>query len=230
MDRLGTRVSNERAQATPEVLGSGYFEWLGDHAAEAAIFNRAMAAGSAVRIHAVEQLDWADELVVDVGGGTGGLLSALLSAHPRLRGIVVDLPHAEQSARATFEAAGVADRLQFASGDFFEAVPAGGDVYVLSHILHDWDDEQSLRILRACRAAAGETTRLLILDAVLPAGAEPGAVVPKFFLDLHMLVLVGGRERTEDEWRRLLAQGGFSLERIHADGPVPVIEAHTTAL
>jgi hypothetical protein len=215
------------APATPEVLGSGYFDWLGDHPAEAAIFNRAMAAGSAVRIHALEQLDWSDELVVDVGGGTGGLLSALLAGHAGLRGIVFDLPHAEQSARSTFETAGVADRCAFATGDFFESVPAGGDVYVLSHILHDWDDEHSLRILRACRAAAGESTRLLILDVVLPPDG-PGAVVPKL-LDLHMLVLVGGRERTAEDWRRLLAQGGFSLEHIHANGPVPVIEARPAA-
>jgi hypothetical protein len=213
--------------ATPEVLGNGYFEWLGDHPAEAAIFNRAMAAGSAVRIDALEQLEWSDELVVDVGGGTGTLLSQLLAGHPDLRGIVFDLPHTEQTALAMFEAAGVADRCSFVSGDFFESVPAGGDVYLLSHILHDWDDEPALRILRACRAAAGEAARLLILDAVLPPDG-PGAVVPKL-LDLHMLVLLGGRERTAEDWRSLLAQGGFALERVHADGPVPVIEAATVA-
>jgi hypothetical protein len=213
--------------ATPEVLGSGYFEWLGDHPAEAAIFNRAMAAGSAVRIRSLEQLDWSDELIVDVGGGTGTLLSSLLAGHPRLRGIVFDLPHAQESALATFETAGVADRASFASGDFFESVPAGGDVYVLSHILHDWDYEHALRILRACRVAAGEGARLLILDVVLPADG-PGAAVPNL-LDLHMLVLIGGRERTAEDWRRLLSQGGFTLERIHADGPVSVIEARTSA-
>ncbi len=209
--------------ATPEVLGSGYFEWLGDHLAEAAIFNRAMAAGSAIRIDALVQLDWSEELVVDVGGGTGGLLSALLARHPQLRGIVFDLPHAEEVAVSTLEAAGVADRCAFVSGNFFEAVPAGGDVYVLSHILHDWDDEPSLRILRACRAAAGDGARLLILDVVLPPGGT-GAVVPKL-LDLHMLVLLAGRERTHQEWSRLLAQAGFSLDRIHAEGPFTVIEA-----
>jgi hypothetical protein len=215
------------AAATPAVLGSGYFEWLGEHPAEAAIFNRAMAAGSAYKLRSLEQLAWSDELVVDVGGGTGGLLSGLLANHPALRGIVVDLPHSETVARETFERAGVADRCTFVSGNFFEAVPSGGDVYVLSHILHDWDDEPARRILRAIRTAAGDSARLVILDNVLDAG--PGAIVPKL-LDLHMLVLVGGRERTEAEWSRLLADVGFSLVRIHAVETLTAIEAATIAL
>ncbi len=126
-----------------------------------------------------------------------------------------------------FEATGVADRCTFVSGNFFESVPAGGDAYVLSHILHDWDDEPALRILRAIRAAAVDGARLLILDNVLTSG--PGAVVPKL-IDLHMLVLGGGRERTADDWERLLKEGGFSLERIHADGPLALVEAATIAL
>ena len=142
--------------ATPEVLGTGYFEWLGDHPDEAAIFNRAMAAASALKLQSLDQAEWSDGLVVDVGGGTGGLLSGLLARHPLLRGVVVDLPHSQEVALATFEAAGVADRCTFVSGNFFESVPAGGDAYVLSHILHDWDDEPALRILRAIRSAAGD--------------------------------------------------------------------------
>ena len=214
--------------ATPEVLGSGYFDWLGDHPAEAAIFNRAMAAGSSLKLQSLDQLDWSDELVVvDVGGGTGGLLSGLLARHPLLRGIVVDLPHSEEAALATFAATGVADRCSFVSGNFFESVPAGGDAYVLSHILHDWDDEPALRILRAIRAVAADGTRLLILDNVLTSG--PGEIVPKL-IDLHMLVMLGGRERTAEDWERLLKEGGFSLERIHTDGPLALVEAATIAL
>jgi SAM-dependent methyltransferase len=213
--------------ATPDVLGSGYFDWLADHPAEASIFNRAMAAGSALKLASLDQLDWSDQLVVDVGGGTGGLLSGLLARHPALRGIVVDLPHSEAAALETFAAAGVADRATFLSGDFFEAVPAGGDAYVLSHILHDWDDEPAHRILRAIRDAAGDGARLAILDNVL--GDGPGELVPKL-IDLHMLVLVGGRERTRDEWERLLAAAGFSLERVYTDGPLAAIEAATIAL
>ncbi len=187
-----------------------------------------MAAGSAYKLRSLEQLAWSDELVVDVGGGTGGLMSGLLANHPALRGIVVDLPHSEAVARATFERAGVADRCSFVSGNFFEAVPSGGDAYVLSHILHDWDDEPAGRILGAIRrAAAGDPARLVILDNVLQSG--PGAVVPKL-LDLHMLVLVGGRERSEDEWSRLLTETGFSLVGIHAEGPLTAIEAATIDL
>lgn len=208
---------------TEDVLGCAYFDWLGDHPDEAAIFNRAMAAGAVLRNRAVAGLAWSDELVVDVGGGTGRLLADLLAAHPELRGIVVDLPHAKDAALSTIAAAGLADRCTFASGDFFESVPAGGDVYILSNILHDWDDAPARRILRVCRAAASPGARLLVVDAVLPAGGT-GAVVPKL-LDLHMLVLLGGRERTEDEWRALLAAGGFALERVHTDGPAPMIEA-----
>jgi hypothetical protein len=210
------------APAAQEVLGSSYFEWLADHAAEAAIFNQAMAAGSSVKLESIDQLEWAEGLVVDVGGGTGGLLSGLLSRHPQLHGIVVDLPHVEAMAVTMFKAAGVADRATFVRGNFFEAVPAGGDSYVLSHILHDWDDERALRILRAIRAAAGDRARLVILDNVLAEG--PGAVVPKL-LDLHMLVMLGGRERTAAEWGSLLTQGGFSLECIYSNVPLSAIEA-----
>ena len=215
------------APATPDVLGSGYFEWLAEHPGEAAIFNRAMAAGSAAKLQAVEQAGWSDGLVIDVGGGTGGLLAGLLTLHPELRGIVYDLPHSEQAALATFEAAGVDDRCSFVSGNFFESVPPGGDAYLLSHILHDWDDEQSLRILGAIRAAAGDATRLVVMDSVLP-DAGTGALVPKL-LDLHMLVMLGGCERTADEWGRLLGRGGFALRQIHGEGVLAAIEAGTIA-
>ncbi len=207
--------------AAPEVLGSGYFDWLGEHPSEAATFNRAMAAGSAVRVHAVSELPWSGETVVDVGGGTGTLLAELLARNQALRGIVFDLPHAETAARANLEAAGVSDRCAFESGDFFASVPAGGDVYVLSQILHDWDDEPAARILAACRAAMHAASRLLVVDAVVPEGTGGGLAK---LLDLHMLVMLGGRERTAPEWKRLLAAAGFRLDAIRP-GPVPVIEA-----
>ncbi|MBA2385167.1 MAG: methyltransferase [Actinobacteria bacterium] len=207
-------------------LGESYFDWLAHHPAEAEIFNRAMAAGSAVRFEALVERAWSDELVVDIGGGTGGLLAALLGRHTGLRGIVVDLPHSAAAAEARLAEAGIADRCTFVSGDFFAEVPAGGDVYVLSQILHDWDDEAATRILRTCRAAAEPSSGLLILDAVLPEG--DGAHLAKL-LDLHMLVLHGGRERTEAEWRVLLRAGGFELERAEVTGAFPVIEARPLA-
>jgi predicted transcriptional regulator len=151
-----------------DALGAPYFDWLAEHPAEAAIFNRAMAAGSAIRARALVERDWSDELVVDVGGGTGGLVIGLLTRHPRLRGVVVDLPHSGELAGERFEAAEVADRAEFVSGDFFSEVPAGADVYLLSQILHDWDDEAATRILRACRAASKPTSRLLISTPSCP--------------------------------------------------------------
>lgn len=207
-------------------LGQPYFDWLEGHPEQAAIFNRAMAATSAVRSDTLVEREWADEVVVDVGGGTGRLISALLARHPGLRGIVVDLPHAEAEARRRFAEAGVADRCDFVSGDFFAEVPAGGDVYVLSQILHDWDDEEAVRIIRSCRAAAAPDSRLLVLDFVLPEGE--GAHLPKL-LDLHMLVLLGGRERTAREWHTLLTAAGFEIRQIDERGAIPVIEARPLA-
>ena len=214
------------APAAEEVLGAPYFDWLGEHPAEAANFNRAMAAAVALRSQVLVGRDWSDELVVDVGGGTGGLVASLLARHPGLRGIVVDLPHSEAAARERFAAAGLEDRCEFRAGDFFVEVPVGGDAYVLSQILHDWDDEPALRILRACAAAAKPSSRLLVIDAVVPEG--DGAQVPKL-LDLHMLVMLGGRERTESEWRALLAAGRFELVGIDDSGAFAVIEARPLA-
>ncbi len=207
--------------ATPAALGEGYFDWLDKHPAEAATFNRAMAAGSMLRVRVVAELPWSNEVVVDVGGGTGTLLAELLAGHSRLRGVVYDLPHAEAGALASIEAAGVAERCEFTSGDFFSGVPSGGDVYVLSHILHDWDDEPAIRILQACRAAMSPDSRLLVVDAVVPDG--PGGVMAKL-IDLHMLVLIGGRERTATQWKELLGAAGFRLAEIRP-GPFPVIVA-----
>jgi hypothetical protein len=136
------------------------------------------------------------ETLVDVGGGHGALLASVLAAHPSLRGVLFDLPTAIEGARGEVAARGLASRCELVAGDFFAAVPAGADAYILTGILHDWDDERSVAILRCRRRAIRASGRLLIGEQVLPEGGEP------FFgklLDLEMLVLVGGRERTEDE-------------------------------
>ena len=187
----------------PRVHGSELWAWFGDHPRERAAFDRAMAQGWQGRLERLERAGWrGDELVVDVGGGTGSLLRALLDRHDGLSGIVFDLP---ETAR---DGGMFGNRLRFVEGSFFDAVPRG-DVHLLSTILHDWDDDSALRILRAVRASAG--ARLVILDAVIPPGNEPDG---SKWLDLLMLVIAGGRERDEPQWRELLAVGGWAAERL----------------
>jgi hypothetical protein len=149
--------------------------------------------------------------VVDVGGGQGTLLAAILKAHPTTRGMLFDMPHVVAAAKPIFEQAGVLDRCDLVGGNFFEAVPPGGEVYILKKVIHDWDDQQAQSILRACRAAMPEEGRLLLVELVIPPGNEPSFGK---LLDLLMLVYPGGRERTEIEHRDLLASAGFRLERV----------------
>jgi SAM-dependent methyltransferase len=189
-----------------------YFQYLADHPESAATFNAAMTGWSAqVASAVVEAYDFSDcRTVVDVGGGHGTLLGAILAAHAHLRGILFDLPHVAASAAPFLVAAGVADRCETIAGDFFEALPSG-DTYILAQILHDWDDERSQRILQNCRSAMAPAGRLLIVELVLPPGNEPSLGK---LLDLHMLVLLTGRERTEAEYRDLLGSAGFRLTRV----------------
>lgn len=186
----------------PRVFGAEFWSWLGSHPAERAAFDRAMAQGWQGRLERLESVDWrGDETVVDVGGGNGSLLRALLERHPRMRGIVFDLPETVR------DEASFGDRCRFVEGSFFESAPPG-DVHVLSTIVHDWDDEPARRILQTVRAAAGE--RLVLLDAVIEPGNEPQG---SKWLDLLMLVIARGRERTEEEWRELLASSGWEPTR-----------------
>jgi SAM-dependent methyltransferase len=189
-----------------ESFGTDFWSWLKAHADERANFDRAMEQGKEDRIGRLEPVEWrGDETVVDVGGGNGSLLVELLKLQPGLRGIVFDLPETVR------DPAALGDRIEFVEGNFFESVPEG-DVYILSTILHDWDDERAAAILRTIRAAAPAGSRLLILDAVVPPGNEPGG---RKWLDLVMLALVGGKERGEAQWRELLAAGGFEPLRFH---------------
>jgi len=188
----------------PDVFGSDFWAWLAEHPEERARFDRAMAQGSDTRIERLETVRWrSGETVVDVGGGNGSLLAELLKTHPDLRGIVFDLPE------TTRDESLFGEKLEFVAGSFFERVPEG-DVYLLATILHDWDDESATKILGTIRAAAPENARLVILDAVVPPGNEPFG--PKW-LDLLMLAIFAGRERDEDQWRTLLAAGGFEPVR-----------------
>ncbi|TDC72052.1 methyltransferase [Actinomadura sp. GC306] len=149
--------------------------------------------------------------VVDVGGGTGTLLAALLAKHPALRGTLVDLPSVVETGRRDLEAAGLADRCDFSSASFFATLPPGGDVYVLSRVLHDWDDEDARTILRRCAEAAetaGPSGRVLVIEQLV---ADQGNSPMTTAMDLRMLSVIGGRERSLDEYRALAAGAGLSL-------------------
>ena len=161
--------------------------------------------------------------VVDVAGGGGTLLAAILRAHPDARGILLEQPHVLPAARQALDAAGVGARCELVAGDIFESVVPGGDAYVLKWILHDWDDERARRILERCRRALPAAGRLLVVETVLPPGDEPSSGK---LADLAMLVWTGGRERTEAEYRALLAAAGFELARVvPTRSPLSVVEA-----
>ena len=207
--------------------GMDAWAWKAQHPEANAIFNDTMVEQTTGRVAAlVAAYDFAPfGTVVDVGGGRGALLAGILRATPGVRGVLFDQAHVVAGADETFAAAGVAERASIATGDFFAAVPAGGDAYILSWILHDWDDKESLAILASChRAMAGRGT-LLLFERVLPVGAD--RPWEPYFSDLNMLQALGGRERTEAEWAALLAAAGFRLTRIvpTASG-IDLIEAH----
>ncbi len=205
--------------------GRPLFEHLRDHPEEAAIFDQAM-----VSIHGRETAairtayDFSTfRTAVDVGGGNGSQLIELLQHTPGLRGTVFDLPDVAERARSAITAAGLEDRCDTVGGSFFETIPAGADAYLLRHIIHDWYDTESQRILQAIRAAIPAHGKLLVIETVIPAGNDPCFAK---LLDLTMLVVPGGKERTADEYRALLGSAGFALTRIvPTNGGVDVIEA-----
>jgi hypothetical protein len=189
----------------PDRFEHDFWEWLAAHPNERDAFDTAMAGGKERQAERLAALDWqADETIVDVGGGNGELLRHLLQRRPELRGIVFDLPETVRDESA------FGDRIEFVAGSFFETVPAG-DAYVLSAILHDWNDERAAAILRTIRASAPAGARLLLIESVVAPGNEPQG---SKWLDLLMLVLLDGRERTEADWRALLGDSGFEIESV----------------
>jgi O-methyltransferase domain/Dimerisation domain len=205
--------------------GMRLFEYLAKHPDEAALFSETM-----VGVHGQEPpavaaaYDFSPfDLVVDVGGATGNLLSAILSHHPRPRGVLFDLPHVVGEAPALLKQRGVGDRVTIAAGDFFKTVPEGADAYLLSHILHDWAEEQCRTILQNVRKAMKPASRLLIVEMVLPEGDAPH---PGKMIDLLMLVTTGGQERSESEYRQLLDSAGLRLTRVvPTRSAVSIVEA-----
>ena len=149
--------------------------------------------------------------IVDVGGGHGSLIASILKANPKMKGVVFDAPSVAAGAQSRIEVEGIANRCEVVAGDFFQSVPGGGDAYILKWIIHDWDDERSITILKNCYRAMTKNGKLLLVEAVVPHGSEPHF---SKFIDLNMLVMTGGRERTENEYRTLLEASGFKLTRI----------------
>jgi hypothetical protein len=199
--------------AFEKVFGMPAFDYLARHPEDAANFTQAM-----IGVHGEEPAAVAAAYdfsgfgtVVDVGGASGNMLVAILSRYPGPRGVLFDLPHVVRDAPEFFRARGVGDRIRVEGGSFFELVPAGGDAYVLSHVIHDWSEEQCLTILGHCRKAMKPDAKLLIIEMVLPTGDE---MHPGKLLDLTMLVLPGGQERTEAEYAALLDKAGFRLTRV----------------
>jgi hypothetical protein len=195
----------------------GAFAYLAQHPELAAVFDNAMSAFSTLTGPALAMgYDFANVgRVVDVGGGHGKVLASILKAHPHLRGTLLDMPSVVEGAPALLAREGVADRCEVVGGDMFTAVPAGGNVYLLSHVIHDWEDAPATQVLQACRRAMAPEARLVIVDQVLPERVEPNsAAASGLLLDLTMMVMLAGRERTASEFRALLAAAGLRLERV----------------
>jgi hypothetical protein len=208
-----------------KATGLSFFDWLERHPAEASRFSEAMRGFHGNEPPAVaEAYDFRPfATIVDVGGATGHMLTTLLGSYTEPRGVLFDLPHCEQNARALIASRALTDRITLKVGSFFESVPEGGDAYLLSHVIHDWNEDQCLEILGNCRRAMRSGGRLLLVETVLP----PGNVMhPGKILDMIMLAGLGGQERTEAEYRALLDKAGFQLTRVvPTKSAVSVIEA-----
>jgi O-methyltransferase domain/Dimerisation domain len=199
--------------AFEKVFGENIFAYLSKHPEQGAIFDEAMTG-----VHGVETSAMLDAYdftsigtLVDVGGGNGRTLAGVLQRYPTMKGILFDMPRIVERARSELAAAGVTDRCQVVGGDFFQSVPPGGDAYMMRHIIHDWDEDRCRTILRNCRAVMPSHGKLLVVEVVIPTGndANWGKL-----LDLNMLVMPGGAERTEAEYRELFAATGFQLKRV----------------
>lgn len=198
--------------AAEKYLGKPFFEWVEEDPRLAQLQNSAMAGGS--RVARGDLLDTyrlpPGDVVADVGGAAGILLAELLANEPGRHGIVFDLPQVVTEAEQTLADAGLGKRSEVVGGDFFESVPEA-DVYTLSGVLHDWDDESCRRILGTIAKTAAPGAKLVLFEIVVPTDDSPA--FPKF-VDLVMMTMAGGRERTEPEWRALLAGSGFNLDRV----------------
>lgn len=208
-----------------KAFGKPLFDWLGANPTQADLFNQTMIGFHGTEPPAVAAAyDFSGfKTIVDVGGSTGNLLAAILQHHAAPRGILFDLPHVVHDAPALLEARGVAARVTIEPGSFFEKVPAGADAYTLSHVIHDWNQDQCLTILGHCRRAMNPNGRVLLIEMVLPEGDAPH---PGKMLDMAMLICPGGEERRASDYSALLDQAGLRMTRvIPTASAVSVVEA-----
>ena len=211
-------------RATPAALGCEIFEWYGTHPVEGAAFSGAMGNLSALAAQEVGRVLPLPEkaTVVDVGGAHGTLLAGVLNANPAARGVLTDLPHVIADAPRALAAMGIAGRAEAVAGDFFQAVPEG-DVYLLKQVLHDWSDEQCVTILRNCARAMKPGGKVAVVEMVVPEDGTPSLAQ---IMDLNMLVMLPGRERTEAEFNALFQAAGLSAARVTpTHSPFSLVEA-----
>lgn len=211
--------------AAPKVLGMDPWEYYRKNPEEGEHFARAMSGTSAMAAQAVlAAYSFADaRKIVDVGGSHGSFVSAILQREPAASGVLFDLPQVVQGAEAPLAAAGLAGRVERVGGSFFESVPAGGDVYLLKFILHDWNDAECVQILGNVREAMAPGARVVVVEMLIAAGGPPS---PAPLLDLNMLVMLSGRERSAEEFGALFAKAGLRLSGVTpTESPFAVLEA-----
>ena len=211
--------------AWAQIHGDEVFDYFAKNPESAQIFNRAMSSFTGVAADAVvDAYDFSEiETIVDIAGGHGRLLTGILDANPKIQGVLFDLAHVIAGAREQVAKNMAAERVEFVAGDFFASIPEGADAYIMKHIIHDWDDERAIAILKNIKQAMKPTARVLLVEAVIADGNNQDFGK---LLDLEMLVAPGGQERTADEYKELFERAGLRLTRIvPTKSPYSVIEA-----
>ena len=218
------RAVKEGRKMSSEALGMEVWDYYREHPDDAEAFSRAMTSASDMATGAVlSSYDFSGAATIaDIGGAHGALLQGILADNPQATGVLFDLPHVIEGAKAAIAKTNLGSRITTVSGDFFEGVPAGADIYLLKHIIHDWNDEKSIAILASVKKAMKPTSKVLVIDFALPHDATPSIA---HFVDLNMLVMLDGRERTAEQFAALFAKAGLRQSRfIPTFAPVGIAE------